>query len=954
MAKFTFPLPGRSRKQPTVVSPSEPMTKAQRILGATELTVDPTKNWEQASNAGISVAVSETTSPTINSPIGYLRRQRSRREWGDDSDVLPEDTGSDYSSALREQASSSTIKSWYDKTKQPLAVTQQTSASAMAKGPPSKAQRVLDMDNAHGGSASKGRKKPAMLNLTIPQSSDQPGNHDWDGPFLGNNYVTRSPSILSPLTPGSGKRPRRRIQKRSTHESLRPEEANSRPATGDGSKKSPAHHLDELPSLYKHYEQMSFAQLMDDEEDPVLVHDSLKSQRSPVRASGWDTAANEEPIPETLSVPGRSQHQPPSRQDHNDWAPLSGNPILKNHPSHSSRSSRSTQPSQSRPISHTSANIPIAPPVQFIVAPPPSNKVEQPSPIDCGASISSRHTRTSKASRRTDKSSQTADLQGKSVLNLSSDSEEEDDVDDSEPMVTPAPIHPASPTPPRPDTSGPTPSVSNLETCSGQADETSSLQSSQPSRSSKRQSSTPSGFLTTHTHFSSRSPPQASTPTVGTAPDGLQPNQGLQLAASLSDLSLSATSNSSLSTTMTWHEHEGYGIQEARAITMLPAQGPEAVSELDMTDSDVDFAEPESVLEPESLPPLTGLLDVDQAPLLSPRSVEECLNSPESLDGAHEHFMGLTRQEQALIKALRQKREVMRTTGTPMSNLAEVTASRQHSFRKGHQPNNPSEVTITESNFNFGFPAPPSNRNTLNNDLRKKHLRTSSSMFDMPIPGEDEEDGRDSRAASCATESTMFMLSPPPSNHHISPSNSNRNSTRASKLHSSPSWESGLSRTAVSESASRESFGFYGFGSSSVERRHSERRPSSRNKLRDSMNGPRPRGSIRRQQDPVERYDEDSLRSHKPASRRNIHGDWAIMEEEPLEQLPTHDQQQQGSQSDNGPGIPRPDSPISPLTSSFPAVPPKRRTLHSQRVRLSAFGPQQSLGGSPGWWGDED
>ncbi|KAL1835040.1 hypothetical protein VTK73DRAFT_6424 [Phialemonium thermophilum] len=54
----------------------------------------------------------------------------------------------------------------------------------------------------------------------------------------------------------------------------------------------------------------------------------------------------------------------------------------------------------------------------------PSSLVSFP-PADCAASVSSRHTRTSKASKRTDMSLTDLDLQQTSVLSLSSDSEDD-------------------------------------------------------------------------------------------------------------------------------------------------------------------------------------------------------------------------------------------------------------------------------------------------------------------------------------------------------------------------------------------------------------------------------------------------------------------------------------------------------------------------------------------------
>src|SRR5699024_8479088 len=127
---------------------------AHKLLGTT-LNVDTSTQWDAASNSGISIAVSESTASHHPSE----RRARAdtgakaRSQWGDESDTIPShvqvppvpsgyntmhDNQHEHSDApdLRKRQSNSTIMSYYDKSRVPLSISQQTSASAMAKGLP--------------------------------------------------------------------------------------------------------------------------------------------------------------------------------------------------------------------------------------------------------------------------------------------------------------------------------------------------------------------------------------------------------------------------------------------------------------------------------------------------------------------------------------------------------------------------------------------------------------------------------------------------------------------------------------------------------------------------------------------------------------------------------------------------------------------------------------------------
>ncbi|KFH41200.1 hypothetical protein ACRE_080860 [Hapsidospora chrysogenum ATCC 11550] len=944
MAKFTFPIPGRSKKQTPPVPPSEPLTKAQRVLGATQFATDSTspRAWDSLSTPGISVSLSDGTAHS--SGRGESAKQRADRDWGDESDIVPnrlrpndpldesDDLYSEYTRELREQHSSSTIRSWYDKAKLPLAVSQQTSSSAIAKGPPCKAQRLLDIDNAYSASVSKSKKKPAKLDLSQVKPSSRGKDNDWDGPVLGNDFVTRSPSILSPLSPTDGsKRQRRRIQKHRTLESLRsaprPDDQ-ARPVTSGN--RSPAQHeactgkLDGLPGLYRHYEQMSFAQIMDAEEEPVK--ETLEPKRD------MDRLPN---LYEDAAVPFHDQIQPLRQREEETPGPLSSHPTLTSLSSHSSystqRSHSTFQLGHITPLTH--------PP--HSVAPPPAIyepipiKIDAQSPTDYAASISSRHTRTSKASRRTDKSFQTSDLQEKSILMLSSDSEEDDEAD----RCTDSPGNSAALT--APATRRPSPvektrdgvslvATSSIDSPPRMADDAQSLQSRESTLPFKRMSSAPAGFLTMPSRFSSQTTSPASSRL--NIRDGSQAGQSSRLPVSPSNLSLSTT-NSSVSTTMTWQGKEGYGIQEARAVTMVTAQGRQLESAPGTdNDSDLEYDEPELVVRHESaIPPPVNT--AEPTPPISPTTMDRYIHAPESMEGAHEHFMGLTRQEQMLIQALRQKREVMRRNSPPRSD-EDVSELQKQPPRRGHQTN-PSEATITEETFNFGFPAPPKNTRMASRDSRQT-FSSSSSMIELPLPGDEGDDSKMSRSASRTVDDSGHLLSPPPSSQQSSRDLSRNTSVRENssretrRSHVPPHTDHGVSPApGVSEKLTRSNTLGY------------VKRSSSRASSRDALGNVRSHSSSRRQRSTLE-----SKFARDRSTGRDLQ--YPIMEEEPT-LLPAPRHQPKRPEADYDHGVPRPDSPISPLTGAFPAVPTKKH--NKQGARLSAFGPPQADFGEWSWAG---
>lgn len=853
---------------------------------------------------------------------GAARKPRIPREWGDESDILPHHMkvnalteDDDNGSSLREKPSSSTIKSWYDKTKLPLAVSQQTSASAMAKGPPTKAQKLLDMDNLH---ATK-KKKPNMLDFSLLRPSSRT-NTDWERTVLGNDYVTRSPSILSPFMSSP-----RRLKKRATKESLKSvqvEPVKPRPGTG-GDVANPRHpppHMSDLPDLYKHYEQMSFAQILEENEEKPKepAKEEAGTEKLPEPSISFSTV----PDPYATYRVGSegSRHDDP----------------LKSHPSQT----------------------------LYTLTP----KIEQPSP-SYAATISSRHTQTSKASRHTSKSFPVADLQEKSVLMLSSDSESDDDVQShsSAPIQT---RKPAAPSPPTRRQSKPEFLLNPSYGTSLSAPSLAEDYDPRTSQTFKRVSTAPAGFITIPTGQANQTP----SPTPSPANSRASSHWGTTFHAPASPSSGSSSLKSS-APSMTWQSVPEYGVYEARAVTMFSAQGP--VDRDSSEDSDLEYEQPEAVIRRGSLAatpsrkstatvsskastkqaPSTRAsmvttssraslqalsINAQPTPPLSPASVDfymqqsapEPVNSPVS---PQEHLMGLTRQEQLLITALRQRREDMKRASFGSGDRPNLQRS-----PKGHQ-SNPSETTITEANFNFGFPQPPKSEQGL-----PPSLSNASSMSELLIPG-----GKGDDEKSCTADGTVFVLSPPPSSHHkfqnsLHKSQSYREPRRPSQDDQMLLYLDHAGGTALpisggimsSETLSfkapitRDSF-------TQVRRQRSNIETSSRSIKRDRI-----AARNRKAECPI--YEEEP--SMPPPKQRLPSPPRQKSTYHPPQKITEAAEQLAEAEATAAAEVARPDSPISPMTEAFPEVPKKRQTLTS--ARLSAFGPPPLF--NAGWWGDED
>ncbi len=295
MAKFTFPIPGR-RQKPAAVQPVwAPLSKAQKILGTSGINIDLTSSPNERAGSleprpvsAISISISESTSTGFDEKdeggLGILTEgevvnNRSPRVGGfEESNIIPSrrnNGGLDGfandvpsltdASSLRRRESSSTIMSYYDKSKVPLGISQQTSNSAMAKGLPPKASSLLDINGTMSMTKAK-KKKPAMLDLSylLPKPRSPPRSKSVAKSFLlGLDLMTKSPSTVSQSSlgeerPPTSQRGEKKLRKKLTGETLRDQRSEllSPPEPVRGQSRS-GRDSSGLSNLYEHYERMS-------------------------------------------------------------------------------------------------------------------------------------------------------------------------------------------------------------------------------------------------------------------------------------------------------------------------------------------------------------------------------------------------------------------------------------------------------------------------------------------------------------------------------------------------------------------------------------------------------------------------------------------------------------------------------------------------------------------------
>ncbi|KAI0835076.1 hypothetical protein F5Y06DRAFT_143637 [Hypoxylon sp. FL0890] len=660
-SKFTFPMPGRSSKPVPAPAISNPLSKAEKILGTGGMdlgsptgTKDPGRSWETSSTGGISISISESSASQSGAVDAdedrFAETTYGRALWEEESEALPRRLRSahgPFAKNLRTKKSavtlgarsreamtddtnsprpqtSSTVYSHYESNKVPLSISQQTSNSAMAKGLPSKASTLLDMDNAYCGNGPQ-KRKPSKLDfskLRLRSRRDKNLDAHEVGPVLGNNYVMRSPSVMShmshtvvlPTSPsGDEKTPKPDMKMYSQPPSVASTRSGRLKGTTDSST---------LHQLYDHYEQMSFrhgTDLKEEDEEDEEIWEMSHSNQSRLPPRTYESAASDVSREDMVTpLPNSMTRDPNARWNH----------------------SRNT--SQASKVTATRS------------ATPSTLQIRPPSRNDYPASISSRHTRTSKATPSI-MSTLDSDRQQQSVLSLSDSDSDEDGTTYSRPGSS-LPSHDNSSF--RDDLS-----VSSSQRQPSTSRLSISSHSTNPKGASYAQLN---DFLTI---------PYASPKTKGSRSPST--NSSLSTATRVSlpshqDARASVSTNGTTGSVLspTYSNQTSYTVQEARAIAFTPlASTAEAASSVsvDRLSNNLNRTISQQTRQRVSQNSHTS----DQpTPPLSPASVELYKKSPESTrkestaSAASEphngRLMAVTRQEEMLLAALRKKRAKMR------------------------------------------------------------------------------------------------------------------------------------------------------------------------------------------------------------------------------------------------------------------------------------------------------
>ncbi|KAI1419853.1 hypothetical protein F5Y12DRAFT_720251 [Xylaria sp. FL1777] len=753
-SKFKFPVPGRSGKKQQVqtVSVSGPLSKAQRILGAggintgsSRLTVDPGRSWETSSTGGISISISESSASQATHDTGVEREDGRKMLWDEESAIIPRPIRSAHSSGPRgiatgrspfngrnesrdnitnvssrgRRLSSSTVDTHYDSAKMPLAISQQTSNSAMAKGLPTKVTELLDMDGSLAGTQAA-KKKPARLDLSRLRPKgykDRNRNVPSVEAIHGSNYDRRSPSFMtqtpvSPMLSGSTAEARQRTPRKLTKQQNTRQSPQSKGITEPTG----------LHQLYHHYEQMSFQNEEPLTEEVERGHSTAHVERGPnnLRPASTFTQSLIAPLPVPL----------PRGQDTN-WSHLRND-------SHDSRMAAS--------IVESSGGL----------------QVHSASRKDYAGSISSRHTRTSKASPSS-KSILESDRLQSSVLSLSDSSDDE--------ALGPTPLAPSSHR--ENTTHDVVPEHSNPSKIH---------QSLSQNHNHMQGAVGPRKFMPSLNQVDERlvvkSASRAQTgrsPSNNTIRSSQSSMSTLTPAHLLSPL-VADTRFSSRSTetidTLGSSNQPGYGVQEARTVAFVPlAPKNEAAAKVSMSEGAHHL---DKVLLRQNSNATSHISrSSDQpTPPLSPNSVEFYVPSRESLqrqamaNGSSEahnaRLMAVTRQEEMLLAALRQKRAKMRET--VISEADEDGNSRTSRSSRGSFKNE-KRSNMSSSKGVHGTPADPwpKRASSLFITGSREHLREvgrqngmRKDLRDIDIPSTASRSDATERTSISATESTTL------------------------------------------------------------------------------------------------------------------------------------------------------------------------------------------------------
>ncbi|KHN99082.1 uncharacterized protein MAM_02780 [Metarhizium album ARSEF 1941] len=889
MARFPFSFTGR--KKPNIPPPPAGwrMSKAHKILGATPLNIDAPDRWDDVSSLMTSDDTSSTTGASSELELrgGHEYEHqfsiaKSDEDWGEESDAaipIPQpsklnDMGfgqpteiveADTAGALRKSQSSSTIRSWYDKSKLPLSISPQTSSSAMAMGLPPKFQGGLDTLNPEEDRGSRKKLSKLASSRVYRKRSDSGDKVTATESALNRKFRPRS--IISSLSVKSTRaRESRHFQnKRTKGDPHSPVPEARRPVTS-GSSRLRRRDSRELPSLYSHYEEMSLRHVMRQSSAPTLA----------MTENGILTLQN---IAEMPCDGGRAVEKPA----HQRQKPVSPIPKLPTRPKAAA--------SQSSP----------------------------------DVSVSSRHAKTSKTSKSPDKFLDDADLLQTSVLILSSDSEE-DDVEE-EPILTRPSALPLARNPSKAEASPP-----RLEDCRTRIVCDPRAGEKRHGRSTEQGKG--SNIPTSKTCLASQGSGTRIGSPVETRSGSATPVESLFHA--LSSPGISIMSYASVNSEMTWQGKPGYGIQEARLMTVLQPRQPVSV-EVEEKQDEASL----TTVGASRQPTLNQALSTDRpTPPLSPTSVDFYIRSaPSSVHGpgSHSRLMAVTHQEEVLLSALRHKQQAVRREsalnvseenepesvasmeGQPKNcsheqQGMEADVSSDHAVlpaeegqQKGHRPNE-SQTTIVGSTFEFGFPAPPSFRANASIQIEQGVGRPESSRA-LPIQSQDMVvpcgDSIPTRPAGPAP-----MLALPKLPRQV------RKSKSSGRDYASSKSQQGATVYFDDSAASPDLSDIQGWGSGAFPARNAA---STDAPLATSW-PEHERGQERGEKvPPSSKLEPRSFLITDGSSRPSVRNP-----------VSTHGKEKSASRDEE---IPRPDSPISP--GEFPAVPTTRITAGNM-TRLSA------------------
>ncbi|KAJ2904666.1 hypothetical protein MKZ38_007407 [Zalerion maritima] len=974
-SKFTFPVPGRRAKAtPPPPMPAGPVSKANKILGTSDINTGlppPRTAWDANSVSGISVTLSETTCNYSDARLlddsgedeDYVPEMKGgvdeTSQWEQESEIIPRgfqqpevnvvDT-SDMSTIRRKRMSTSTITSFYDKPKMPLAISQQTSSSAIAKGLPI-VRRAPSLADDGSSVGSKKKKKPARLDLSYLLPSR---NRSSKSLVLGPDMVTKSPSVMSFSTEATPPpKQERRVTKRATMESLRGKSIAEEPMV----ELQPRGTTDVrgLHNLYNHYEQMTFRS---------ILGDGIEEVESPL-------------------FPEHHQKEKQRRK-----SSLEGVPVVIRQPHHEPQLDPMREVEHEGQGSTRTLEVPNSP---GIVG------------GDCSASISSKYTRTSKASKRTNQSMVESDLNEKSILSLSDDSEDEQTTPagGSAPTIEPAPLSSSLAVPERAN-----PTLSLAESHQRPNSQ------GQIVKGRRRLSSPgqPARFSRAASHHLLSPPP--STPPTACLPE--PPRHTTQRASAMPVMSTSKKPerSSSKASAKTSSSQGSKRVRQSRTI-QSPNSPEQRIQRSNTTSIDecrrlstparnnrqsacpnLQTTNTKSSIFPHHLPQFNMPLSpqsrrlrhrVSQrsssgqpTPPMSPSSIDSAAR-PGSINArASSRFMAVTKQEEMLLSALRNKRKHMRET-----LLAEFQGRESIDGCLGHKR----DLSNTSSFGPLDSPTSPTGRRRLSvsglsssssatmdaiNEMQQHHRRRRSSLAGPPShltfattaasdPTTMGPTTPDAGASPIYKQEYYFSASVPTSDkrmRHPSAPNGKPSPSTQFKGYSIPAPQA-LSFISPVRS-----------GSMSLETERHERvllyldRPIEEHEEEDVSacvydGEPSP--------DLSDFIDFDNMSTGEPVtpiSGRDKRSSQGSDQPGPKTVLPTSHLSQTHSQAvDEGPipendqahmvehGVPRPDSPISPV--GFLSFPPATHQGHQNAIRISAVGP--SGGGAPtSWWMEED